>query len=311
MEMRITQRMLSNNMLRNMNTSMSYLERLYEQNSTGKKVSKPSQDPVVAVRSLRLNSDIREIKQYERNLATAVKWLDTTDSVLQEVNSIFKTIVEKTTQGANGTLDQTSREAIAQELEQIKEHLGSIANTAVEGRYIFAGTDTDQKPYQGGNFVNTNTGKISVELGKGIFIDINVNGVDIFGYKAPSTAEVDPATGQPIAGTEKNIFEMLDSIVNTLRSENGDVDPYLDQIQDFEFHFLKVHSALGATKNRVDLIESRLADQRLATVDHLSREEDADLAEVIMNLNMQENVYRLSLASGARIIQPTLMDFLR
>ncbi len=364
--MRVTQKMLSGNMLKNLNNSIYSMERLHQQMSTGKKVSKPSEDPVVAVRSLKFNSELKELAQYKRNLGTAVKWLDTTDSVLQEVNSIFKTLVEKTTQGANGTLDSISREAIAKEISQMKDHLGSIANTNIAGRYIFAGTETDQEPFVTEKvlvatdptvpidpanpntftekevkvFKNTNTSKIAVELGKGIFIDINVNGSDLFGYKEPKTGKIDPTTmdtypavypvghpdegaphpqaGQPIPGTgtidpnsTKNIFEMLDGLVDALNNPDGKVDEYLDQIQAFEFHFLKVHSSLGANRNRVELIDNRIEDQALTTTAHLSKEEDVNVAEVIMNLNMQESVHRMALGSGARIMQPTLMDFLR
>lgn len=297
--MRITQNMLSHQFLRNLNLSLTNMQKLQQQLSSGKTVSKPSDDPVVAVRSIQLNSQIKTFDQYTRNLGTAVKWMDTTDTVLQEAQNIFKTIREKLTQGANGTLDDQSREAIAHELQQLKEQLGSLANTSIAGRSIFAGTKTDQLPYQNGNFVdaNVNEDKISVELGKGVFIDINTDGNNLFNKKD---------------GDGNNIFEFLDSAINELEGMTPqNVKDYLDKLEFFEGNFLTVHSALGASKNRIELIKNRMEDLKLTTTEQLSLEEDADLAQVIANINMQENVHRLALGTGARVMQPTLMDFLR
>jgi flagellar hook-associated protein 3 FlgL len=296
--MRITQTMLTNNFLMNLNQSMSRLEKLQNQLSTGKKVNLPSDDPVVAVRSIQYNSQIKELQQYMRNADTAIKWMETTDSTLQEANNLFKTIREKLVQGSSETLNEESRLAIAKEMEQLKQHLGSIANTSIAGRFIFAGTETQTPPYDDatGTFINTNTSKISVEMGKDIFIEMNVNGTEIFAYKDKSG---------------KNIFELMDTIVNTLKDPNGKPSQLLSELQEHEDNFLKVHTALGARQNRVELIKSRLEEQVVTTTKILSNEEDADLAKVITDLNMAENVHRMALGTGARIMQPTLMDFLR
>lgn len=296
MFMRVTQSMLANNFLKNLNLSTSNMAKIQNQLTTGKKVSKPSDDPVVAVRSIKYNSQIKEIEQYQRNLGMAVKWMDTTDSVIQEANNIFKNIREKLVNVSNGTLDHESRLAIAREMEQLKEQLGSIANTSIEGRYIFAGTKTDVPPYSGGNLnSNINSDKIEVELGKGITIAINMDGNKLFGFEDTDG---------------NNIFAFMDNLISTLNS-NGDTSPLLDKLQLHENNFLKLSSELGANRKRVELIESRLEDQQLITTEILSKEEDADIAQVIMNLNMQENVHRAALGTGARIMQPTLMDFLR
>lgn len=301
--MRITQNMLSSQFMRNINLSLTNMQKLQQQLASGKLVSKPSDDPVVAVRSIQYNSQLKEFEQYQRNLGTAVKWMDTTDTVLQEAHNIFKTIREKLTQGANGPLDAQSREAIAREMEQLKEQLGSLANTSIAGRYIFSGTETDMEPFKNGDFTNSNDEKISIELGKRIFIDINVNGKDIFDYKVADDGTPDPAGN--------NVFQLLDQVITALNTPGVDASPYLDRLQVQEGNFLKVHSALGASKNRVDMIKNRMEDMVLTTEEQLSREEDADLAQVITNINMQENVHRLALGTGARVMQPTLMDFLR
>ncbi|CCQ96421.1 Flagellar hook-associated protein 3 [[Clostridium] ultunense Esp] len=293
--MRVTQNMLTNRFLLNLNNSMNRLDRLQEQLSSGKKVSKPSEDPVIAVRSIAYNSQIKVLNQYKRNLDTANNWIQTTDAVLQEADNLFKTIREKMVQGANGAMDPQAREAIAREMEQIKEQLGSIANTSIAGRYIFAGSDTLKKPYDNGALQTTNAERIPVELGKGISMDLNIPGVELFGFQDTSG---------------RNVFQFLDEVVNAL-DNNGDVGALLGNLQEHENHFLKIHSGLGANMNRLDMIQNRLDAQIQNTTELLSKEEDADLAQVIINLNMQENVHRAALGAGARIMQPTLMDFLR
>lgn len=296
--MRVTQNMLANRFLLNLDRSMNRLDRLQEQLSTGKKISRPSEDPVIAVRSIAYNSQIKVLEQYKRNADTANNWIQTTDAVLQEADNLFKTLREKMVQGANGALDPDARSAIAREVEQMKEHLGSIANTSIAGRYIFSGTQTLNKPYTSGNLQAPpaiNAERIPTELGKGVVLNLNLPGTQIFG-------------GTDSMGN--NVFQFLDEVVNRL-DNNGDVGAMLGNLQEHENRFLKIHAGLGADMNRLEMMQNRIAAQINNTSELLSREEDADIAEVITNLNMQENVHRAALGAGARIMQPTLLDFLR
>lgn len=298
--MRVTQNMLTSRFLLNLDRSMTRLDRLQEQLSTGKKVSKPSEDPVIAVRSIAYNSQLKVFNQYKRNADTANNWIQTTDAVLQETDNLFKTLREKMVQGANGALDPAARSAIAREVEQLKEHLGSIANTSIAGRYIFAGTQTLNRPYNPatGNLESPpviNSERIPIELGKGVSLNLNIPGTEVFG-------------GTDSMGN--NLFQFLDEVINRL-DNNGDVGALLGNLSEHENRILKIHAGLGADMNRLEMIRNRIEAQIQNTTELLSKEEDADLAQVIINLNMQENVHRAALGAGARIMQPTLLDFLR
>lgn len=276
------------------------MEKYQEQFSSGKKISKPSDDPVTAVRGMVYRSALNDIDQYKRNIGDGVAWMEATDEALDEVTSVIQRVRELTVQGVNGTNGETDRYAIAEEINQLKEHLGEIANSQIAGKYIFAGTDTKNPPFRAGanaakEFVNDNQEKIELQVGQTNNIQINVSGTEVFKNKDIGS-----------------IFDVLNNIVTDFNSQNGatsqdhlaEIDKQLDNI-------LKERSELGAKMNRLELSSSRVDGLEVSTTKMLSTEEDVDLSRLIIDLKAQENVQRAALSVGARIIQPTLVDFLR
>lgn len=294
--MRVTQTMLSNNMLQNLNKNMERMSQTQYKLSTGKEVRFPSDDPVRAVRGIKHRSGLTEIHQYQDNIKDAKAWNEYTDSVLMDITSALQRFRELVVYSGDEALEQTSLESIAKELNQLIDHIGAAANAQMGGRYIFAGTDTLNPPYDPATrtWVNTNTDKIQVEVGRGTKLDMNLNGVDIFGPSAGPTP----------------MFDLLTDIANQVQSGQSAAD-HLEELDGLINNMLSLQARVGANYNRLEMIESRLGKMEIQTTKLMSRAEDADLAEVIMDLKNQENVHRASLAAGARIIQPSLMDFLR
>lgn len=297
---RVTQSMLNSNMLFNLQKSNKQMEKYQEQFSSGKKISKPSDDPVTAVRGMVYRSALNDIDQYKRNIDDGVAWMTATDEALDEVTSVIQRVRELTVQGINGTNGDTDRYAIAEEINQLKEHIGEIANSQIAGKYIFAGTDSKNSPFRTGTnaakeFVNDNQEKIELQVGQTNSIQINVSGIDVFKNKDIGS-----------------IFDVLNNIVTDFNSQNAtpsqdhlaEIDKQLDNI-------LKERSELGAKMNRMELSSSRVDGLEVSTTQMLSNEEDVDLSRLIIDLKAQENVQRAALSVGARIIQPTLVDFLR
>lgn len=295
--MRITQSMLNQGFLANINKSNQAMERYQNQLSTGKKISKPSDDPVTAVRGMFYRSSLNEIEQYKRNSEDGLSWMTATDEALNEVTSVLQRVRELTLQGINGTNGDTDRYAIAQEISQLKEHLGEVANSQLSGKYIFAGTDVKNPPYRenGGvkSFVNENKELLELRVGQTNSVQINVTGMEVFNNDGNG-----------------GIFNVLDTIVTAFRSDQepptalADLDKQLD-------HILRERSELGARMNRMELSISRIDGLEVSTTRMLSHEEDVDMTRVIIDLKAQENVQRAALSAGARIIQPSLVDFLR
>jgi flagellar hook-associated protein 3 FlgL len=297
MSNRVTQNMLNQNFLFNLNKTNQAMEKYQNQFASGKLINKPSDDPVIAVRSMYYRSNLNEISQYKKNADDGLAWMTSTDDALGEVNSVLQRVRELTVQGLNGTNDKSALDAITAEINQMKEHLGEIANTQMAGRYIFAGTDVKNPPYQKGTGEFTgNSEKLEVSLGQTNSVQINVSGQDIF-------------NNQQIG----SIFTVLSNIVNGLNgtADNSNSDDYLSQLDAQIDNVLQQRSELGARTNRMELSVSRIDDLELSTTTLLSNTEDADLSKVIIDLKAQENVQRAALAVGARIIQPSLVDFLR
>ncbi|MGN8647382.1 flagellar hook-associated protein FlgL [Gracilibacillus sp. HCP3S3_G5_1] len=298
--MRVTQSMLTNNMLRNISSSYQTLGKYMDQLSTGKKINRPSDDPVVAMKGMDYRTQVNQIEQFERNIGEVHNWMDNSDSALAKVQQGLERLRELAVQGANGTYEEGQRGNIASEVEQIKEHLLELANTKVNDKYIFSGAATTgnggEPPYQlneDGTFVNPiNNDDVRIEVSSGTKIRVNVQPDSIF--------------------TEE-LFTDLTEFAEALRDGTDDeaIGEFIGRLDTHINNNVNARADLGARQNRVDLVENRVKEQLVTAKDMMSKNEDADMEQVIMNLISQEAVHRAALSGGARIIQPTLLDFLR
>ena len=135
---------MTNNMLSNINTNKNQLSALEEQYSTGKKIQKPSEDPIVAVRAMKLRTNLAELNQYyEKNIPDAKSWMDVTESALKTVDDILSQMNSYCVQGANDTLTKSDRNSIASNLQELKDQIYQEGNSNYAGRYVFTGYKTD------------------------------------------------------------------------------------------------------------------------------------------------------------------------
>ena len=142
--MRITNKMMTNNALHNINNNKNLMSNLERQYSSGKKITKPSDDPIVAIRALKFRTNLAELNQYyEKNIPDALAWMDVTESALRTVNSIITSMNTYCNQGANDYPSAEDRNAIATNLEELKGQLYQEGNTNYAGRYVFSGYKTD------------------------------------------------------------------------------------------------------------------------------------------------------------------------
>lgn len=284
-------------MLYNLGNSLSRMDRLQDMMSTGKKISKPSHDPMVAIRGMLFRTKLSENEQYRANTDEAVNWLDQAESSISEGGSILARIKDLITQAATDTNGVSEREKISAEVRQLREQLGTVANTTFAGKYIFSGTQILTPPYNGTNIDSgINEDPINLEVSTNIQVQINVTAKEMFGEAPNST------------------FNMLDKVISHLESDPAVTDELkadLDEVQKHIDNLLKVRASVGGRTNRIELMQDRLETQHDGTEKMISDGEDADPARVIIDLMNNENVYRSALGAGARIIQPSLLDFLR
>ncbi|MCC5893287.1 flagellar hook-associated protein FlgL [Exiguobacterium sp.] len=309
--MRVTQTMLTQTNLKHLSSSYNTLAKVQEQLISGKRIQRASEDPVVAMQGIRYRTEVREVDQFRRNVSEATSWMDLTDSTLSEVTEAVKRIRELTTQAANDTYEASQRAIIKSEIDQLVEHIGSLANSKSGEKYIYNGTKTDaplvdmtalkafladpaldvDSIYTGG--VPANSGKIEFEVSKGIKMQVNMQPETIFG---------------------RDLFEGLRNLSRLLGDETSggaDLSAELATLDKLGQGLITERAELGARANRLELVDNRLQDHEIIAKTIMSNNEDIDIERVIMELKSHETVHRAALSAGARIIQPTLLDFLR
>lgn len=142
--MRITNHMVTSSSLRNMQKSMQRVSTLNEQVTTGKKISAPSEDPVVAIRALKLRTTCDQLEQYKnKNVKDALNWLDTTQTSIQNIYDRLDDVYVYCEQGATDTYQTKDRNTIISELYALKEAIYSEGGTTYAGRYLFSGYKTE------------------------------------------------------------------------------------------------------------------------------------------------------------------------
>lgn len=299
---RVTQTILNQNFLFNLQRSNKAMEKYQEQASSGKKINRPSDNPITAVHGMFYRSSLNEVEQFKRNAEDGHSWMNSTDEALNEVNSVLQRVRELTIKGLNETNDSSALYAIGEEINQLKEHLGEIANTQIAGKYIFAGTDVKTPPYRTDpavpgspkEFRCTNEEMLELQVGQTNYVQINTNGTNVFNNDGSG-----------------GIFTVLSDIASDFKSSNKSTTDHLGKLDNQMDNLLKERSELGARVNRMELSMSRIDGMEISTTSLLSKEEDVDIAKVIIDLKAQENVQRAALSVGARIIQTSLVDFLR
>lgn len=292
--------MLSNNMLRNLNTSYSKMSKLQDQINSGRKFARPSDDPVAAVKGMDYRVQLDKVQQYTRNMNEVTAWVDTTDSVLSDMTSALTRVQELVTQAANDTNTQDEREKMVIEIKQIRQQIQDLANTQVGDKYIFSGTHTQTPLFSEGVIADPNikTGlmqDIEIEVGDNIQLAVNVPGHDL--------------------------FKKIDEMFLKLASDPGNIaDPaiggneigaFLTDVQNAVSDVLDVQAKVGANQNRVDTINNRLSLLEINVTKQMSLNEDTDYAKAITEMTTQESIHQAALSVGAKIIQTTLVDFIR
>jgi flagellar hook-associated protein 3 FlgL len=296
--MRVTNNMLISNMMRNLNSSLKRMQRVHNQMSSGKRFSMPSEDPVGVARSLKLRADLNENRQFKKNAEDALSWLETTETALMQIKEVLQRARELAVQGANGVLSPEDCQKIAEEVVQLRDQLVSLGNSTYAGKHIFAGYKTNQAPVglnpDGSLNYAGDLGQIMYQVGVSDILQGNMTAREIF----------EPGGKDLFADMQDFIDALNIGDSGTVGGIIGDIDVHMENI-------LAKVAETGAKVNRMKLVVNRLEDDYLNFNKLLSQNEDADMAEVITRLKSEENVYMAALAGGARIIQPTLVDFLR
>jgi flagellar hook-associated protein 3 FlgL len=290
---RITNGMMQRTVLADIENVYSQLTQTQQRLSSGKQLTKPSDDPFATSRALLYRAGLAANKQYQANVSDGTAWLDTTDTALGNMNDDAQRARELILEGSNGTMSQTDRNAAADELDQLADSIKTAGNTQYAGRYVFAGMATQTPPFTvgGADTYAGDSGAIGRAIGDGVVVPINVTGDTVV---TPLLAAIrQAATDLRAGGTPANL--------NT--TDLQALDAATDQLSSTQ-------SIVGARTNRLASAASRLQELSDAQTKQLSDTEDADVAQTMIDYSSQTAVYQAALKAGAQLIQPSLVDFL-
>ncbi|CAM3341775.1 MULTISPECIES: flagellar hook-associated protein FlgL [Saccharibacillus] len=301
MTIRMTSNMMSSTLLGNLNKNLYKMDSLENQISTGRKINKPSDDPVGVTYALRYRSQLAGNEQFQRATDSAQSWLDETDSQMGSAGDVMTRIKELMVQTSTGTYSETDMQAAANEVEQLKKQLVDIGNSKFGGKFIFNGQDYGSLPYPtapGTDYsqVDTDNSAVKYVIGENIQFQINTSGNEFFGMK----------------GETDNVFAALDRVVSAMKSGNqAGITAETGSIESRTNKMLAARAEVGARTNRVELVNSRLLDQEKNTTTLLSKTEDLDVAEALIKATSAQTVYEAALKSSANIMSTSLIDFMR
>jgi flagellar hook-associated protein 3 FlgL len=292
---RVTQNMLTRQSIGSLQTGLSKLAKLQEQMSTGRVLNRPSDSPTDTTSAMRIRSSIADVKQYSRNAADGNGWLSQIDSALTNANDEVLRARDLALQGANsGSMGPTAREALASEVDQIRGGLIDTANSNYLGRPVFGGVTSGPKAYDAtGAYVGT-AGQVNRTVAQGTTIRVDVDGNQVFGAAGSS------------------VFDHLAALSTALRAgDQTGISASLTALDADRDRITTTQTDVGTRQIRVESAIQAADDSTLRLKDSLSNVENVDLPKVIVDLQMQQTAYQASLAATSKVMQPSLLDFLR
>jgi flagellar hook-associated protein 3 FlgL len=292
---RVTESSIHTAVLANLQRSIQKGEKIQEQLSSGKQINRPSDSPTGTVTSMQLRGDKRVAQQYGRNADDGMGWLNTIDSTLNSTSTLVNRARDLTVRGlSSGSSDANSNEALAAEIDQIKQSLVGYSNTQYLGRPVFGGTTTGSVAYDPSGAYLGDAGQTTRTVGENSKVRVDTTGPEAFG------------TG------DTQLFTVLQGISDSIRS--GDTTALGENLKKLDTAGNNMKNALsdvGARYNRIDQMKQSAQDRLLSVTSQLSDVEDVDLPKTIMDMQLQQTSYQAALAASAKVIQPSLIDFLR
>jgi flagellar hook-associated protein 3 FlgL len=306
MTLRLSNQMLARNTLSDLTNVANKLYDTQRKMSSGKEITRPSDDPFGTTRAITSRREVEEIQQLKLNVDDALAWQGVTEVALSKITDVAQRARELLVQGASDSNGPNERSAIAKEIDQLIETVKSEGNGAYAGRYIFSGTATNTRPYNvaGTDVYNGDAGNIFRTIGPGVSIAVNVRGAQFIGGD-PLVAQPDGLLLTTLRDVATHLRGGTPADANALRGADLQaLDRNLDNVTS-------IRATVGATTNRLETAVLRLRELEEAATEGLSKVEGADMAKTLTDFSLQQAVYQSALKSGANIVQSSLLDFLR
>ena len=288
--MRVTNKMMANNITKQLFKQTEQMARTQERIITGKRINRASDDPSGLSSTLAYRKTIAGLEQYNDNISNAKLHIDTVDSVLGMVGELLREAKEI---AYDTTPDMRAEMAV--EVAALREQVLQMSNYQLDGKYVFNGDTTDTAPYSSAPWTyGVDTGSKEVTIGEYQSISITADGSAIFGPNG------------------NNVFDILDRLETALNTDNPtaieaeitELTTAVDRINDIRAQNAGLYKRLEATENHYSYFKVNVEEM-------LSKTEGADIAEAIINFQVQKTTYESTLATSSMVLQKSLIDFLR
>jgi len=285
--------------MRDINRNRTEMANIQSSMSSAKKVRVPSQDPVAFQRSRSIEEDIRESEQFQKNISSGLRQgrlaQDALDNSINELIEIKRILV----QSSSDSFSEVDRATMAGQIAGIRDSLIATFNLSYGDRYLFAGTNSEEKPFTldptapGGVADSSNTTPLKVAVENGVEIEISVTGAEI-----RNTSEGD-------------FFEIIGNIEQALLSNDGtalnSLIPAADELID---NTTNVTARLGNKIARMEYLYEQFENTKITQNAEISKLVDTDYAKAISELQKNETIYQSMMAVQTRMFSNSLLNYI-
>ena len=292
--MRVTETMLHDRTITALQANQVAQQKAFEQVSTSKRINRPSDDPADARSAVKVRDYLAELQQYLRNIDQAKTQVSAMDTAIGSASDLMQRANELAIQGANGTLGADDRAAISQEVDQLIEAMANDASAKVGDQYVFSGFKMDKAPYEVVSPGTVGTyqgdhGVIAARVGSNATIQTNLPGDHVF----------------------QTALDALRQLQTDLKSGAAVAQSTIGQIGDGLQPLSTARASIGARANRLDEVATSQTAVVTSSQDLLSQLEDVDMAKAITDLTQRQTTYQASLGVAAKVLQTSLIDYLK
>lgn len=324
--MRITNRMVTNNYLINLNNSFSELNKLRNRATTGDKYEKASEDPSSSLKAYNVRENLSRLELYQNNIKEVDCLVTETETAISQINNILTDVEELLVKGKSDTM-ASARKIIGEVIRNYQGQVYNIANTKNSGTYLFGGSNRMEMPfvinasgkleYHGKDVASNNSADFPSEplyydIGLGLktsaggsviggtALDISNPGSEIFG------------TGIDADGISNNLYNLLGQIADAFdKNDMSQIDKFMAKIKVKSDENMINYVNVGQRSNFISFLKSRFETGEDNSIERLCSLEKVDTARAIIDWKTQEAAYNAALNMGSKIIQMSLLDYMR
>jgi len=289
--MRITNSMMTATVKRNLFHQAEQLARKQETMASGKRINRPSDDPLGFGKVLDYRKTLSSLDQYDRNIQSAKNRVEFLETTLEGVQDL---IVDAKNWALNQAGSESmDREAAITSVQNIRDQLVQLGNSKMGNVYVFSGFQSLTPAFDASGVYNGDNGHFSVMTADNMEMQVEADGSRVF----QGAEDVFDALDQLLAGLQTDDVTLIRNQVDRFDQAKGQVE--------------MVRAESGAKYEQLELVEDQTAKLKLTFEEMMDSTENAKAEETIIDFNNQQLAYEMSLNAAAKIIQPTLMNFLK